>query len=151
MASLEASARMRGEAVEKFTDAMQRISGALGVEAADLRVKAPDRFTKDAILMGRFADWAESVAAALENRTETDANGVKDTDEGADTATTELPQIDAEVAAAANDYTSMTVSELAALIEERGLTLPESGSGAHGAIVKQDYIDVLSAADGEES
>lgn len=53
----------------------------------------------------------------------------------------------ADAVAAPPDYSALSNDALLALIAERGLSVPEDGSGASGNVVKSDLTETLESAD----
>lgn len=115
MATIGAIAFKRGTATDRLIAAMERLSGELDVIPAQLPSKGHDPELRHALTVESIATWAERIADVLESK--------------------HTPE--------ATDYSTLTIADLDALIAERKLTLPETGSGANGAVVKQDRVTLL--------
>lgn len=135
MATLESIAIRVEQAMERLNAAAQQIAAYTGVDAPEVPDwnRSPEELRAEQL--EAVAGWAESLAGFVETVT----ISVPGSDTEPEQTITIVPTI---------DFTTLTVAELVALIDERALQLPAEGSGAHGALVKQDYIDVLTAAGG---
>lgn len=137
MATIAAIAFKRGTAAERLHKSLNILADDFGLERVTLPTQGRDAALIHANQLDVMANFMEQLVFALSaNPTPQETEAVA---EGAVTpAEPDAP-----------DYDALSIKDLTALMDERGMAQPTTGSGATGNVIKADLVAALAAWDAE--